>query len=94
MTQEFVKALVGSLLRWLLAGIAGYLIREGVLTGGQFEIIVGAAAAAVVSFVWAFVKTSRHVRRLRIALGLPKGSTLRDLKAVVAYQKLRGGPLA
>ncbi len=87
MQLEFAKAVVGSLLRWLLAGLSGYLIREGALTEGQVNLLIIGLAGLIVSLVWSLAQKYIGKERLQIALSLPRGSTVADIRAAEVDQR-------
>lgn len=72
MKSEFARAVVGSVLRWILAGLAGYLVREGVLTDSQVSTLILGLAGLLVSLGWSLYQKHRQKIRLLLAEGPPE----------------------
>lgn len=78
---------VGSLVRFALAFVAGYLVRHGVWTQGAADSYVAAAstaaAMAAISLGWSlWQKYAAHLKVLT-ALSMPAGSSVEQLQAKV-----------
>jgi hypothetical protein len=75
---------LGSIARWLLAGLMGYFVGHGVFTQAQADnyttALAGAAAAGAVSLGWSlWQKYSAHLKVLT-ALSMPAGSSIDQLQ--------------
>lgn len=80
--SEFWKGVTAGVIRWLLAGVAGYLIKEGAITGPQWDILLGIVAAAVVSLVWGVIQKYKVDELVGTALRMPQGATREQLQQV------------
>lgn len=82
MTREFWKGVAAGLIRLLLAGVAGYLVKQGAITGPQWEIIVGLLASVVVAIGWSVIQKYRVDELIATALRMPEGATREQLTQV------------
>lgn len=78
--NPLLQAALSSILRWLLAFVAGYLVRAGIWTGSEAEAYVAAAALAILSLAWARRDDLRNRVKLLVAL-LPGIRTEDDVNA-------------
>lgn len=80
--NPMVVEAIGSILRWLLAMAAGYLVQHGVWTSANAETYVGAAALGLISIGWSLWQ--KYKSRLVLVTALSSGpSSESDIKAVV-----------
>lgn len=82
MMNEFWKGVFAGLIRLLLAGVAGYLVKQGAITGAQWEIIVGILASVTVSVGWSVIQKYRVDELIGTALRMPQGATREQLTQV------------
>ncbi len=87
MGNPMVSAILGSLVRWALAFVGGYLVSKGVWTQDQSaeysEYLVAAITAAIVSLAWSVYQKYRTRIVVQTALDMPKGSSERQLAATL-----------
>lgn len=70
-SAETWKSTIGSIVRFLLGGVAFKLAEKGVVTQSQAEFLIMEAIAAtlsVLTVVWAYVKNRTHIKEIVIAL--------------------------
>lgn len=77
---EWVKALIGALVRWSLMGGITYLVGRGYLDPKHVEGIISGATIAVLILVWSVVQKIRAASVLKTALEMPAGSTVAEAK--------------
>jgi hypothetical protein len=75
---------LGSIMRWLLAGAAGWLVQHGIWTQAQSQTYVMAAALAVLSLGWSLWQKYKSRIHFLTALELPAGSDEGAVKAKIA----------
>ncbi|HWQ32534.1 MAG TPA: hypothetical protein VNQ79_06605 [Blastocatellia bacterium] len=80
MIPELFKSVIGSLVRWALAGLFGWLVARGVLTPDQTEALTAAAIVGASALAWSVWQKYRSLVLLKIALDLPANSTLERAK--------------
>jgi hypothetical protein len=84
--MNFKDIVLTPLVRQLLAGVSASLIAWAVSHGveqGKIEALLGGIAAAIVSLGWAIGERLLRRFHLGVALDLPSGSTVTDLKDAV-----------
>lgn len=74
MNPLLVEAL-GSIVRWLLAGAAGWLVQHGVWSAAQSQTYVMAAGLALLSLGWSLWQKYRSRLHFLTALESPAGTT-------------------
>lgn len=82
MTKEFWKAVAAGILRVLLGAAGGYLVKQGAVTGPQWEIIVGVLATLAVALVWSVIQKYHVDELVGTALRMPEGATREQLQQV------------
>jgi hypothetical protein len=82
--NPLAQTAIFSLLRWVLAIWAGYLVNAGVWDASAAETYVVAAAMALISLGWSAWSRYHDRVKLMVALMLPNGSTEKDVNAKVA----------
>jgi hypothetical protein len=73
-----------SILRFVLAIGAGYLVRKGIWEASAAQTYVEAAALAILSLAWSQRTVWMNYVRQLVALTLHKGSTMDDVQAHIA----------
>lgn len=85
--METWKSTIGSIVRFLLGGVALKLAEKGVVTQTQAEFLIMEAIAATLSIltiVWAYVKNRTHIKEIVTALQMTRGTaTVEDVKQIV-----------
>ncbi len=82
--NPLLRSALFSIARWALAIVAGWFVRKGIVTDANATEYVAAGAMALVSLAWSIWKNRQHLIEKMTALALPRGSTPRDLKMVMA----------
>lgn len=82
--NPIVQAALGSILRWVLAIWAGYLVKAGIWTGSEADTYIATAVLALLALGWSVWNKYKSRVTLLTALMLPQGSTENDAKARVA----------
>lgn len=77
---EWMKALVGALVRWALMGLLTLLVTKGYLSDQHLESIIGAVTVAVLVLIWSLLSRLRLLALLKTALDLPADATLAQAK--------------
>jgi hypothetical protein len=75
---------IGSILRWLLAGAAGWLVQHGIWTQAQSQTYIMAAALAVLSLGWSLWQKYKSRVHFLTALEVPAGTSEDAVKFRVA----------
>lgn len=75
---------LGSIVRWLLAGAAGWLVQHGIWTSAQSQTYVMAAALAVLSLGWSLWQKYKSRVHFLTALQAPAGTSEDAVKTKVA----------
>lgn len=92
-TGNLIKGIIGSVIRFLLAGTVGWLVQRGVVTNEQGEMIIPAIVLGVITLAWAIFRKYRVQERIAVALALPARSTPEQLDTAV-QAKRAGEPTA
>ena len=82
--NPILQAALGSILRWALALLAGYLVKAGIWTGSAAETYVAAATLALLALGWSLWQKYHSRIRFLTALAMPLGATENDVKYQVA----------
>mgnify|MGYP001585292252 CR=1 FL=1 len=80
--------LIGSVLRWGLSVLAGYLVSTGALTSDKAAEFTAAAITLVLPLAWSLYQKAKDRKKFEVALALPRGATEADVKAAIASPKL------
>lgn len=83
MIPELFARFFGSLTRFALAGAVGWLVKKGVIDGKLGDDLLVAAVIAIPTLIWSLWQKYKDRLQFVTALGLPAGSTERDVKAVI-----------
>lgn len=75
---------IGSILRWGLAIVAGYLVKQGIWTDAAATTYVMAASLALLSVGWSLWQKYHDRVKLLTALTMPAGTTENQVIAKVA----------
>lgn len=84
MVPELFARFFGSLTRFALAGVVGWLITKGVIDDSLGSDLLAAAVVGVPTLIWGFYQKYKDQLKLSKALTLPAGSTRNDLADVMA----------
>ncbi len=79
-----VNAAIGSIVRWALAGLFGYLVAHGALTEGQageLALTIGSGTAAL---TWSLWQKYRQKLKFATALELPANVSTAHVDSVIA----------
>lgn len=83
---NLIKGIIGSIVRFLLAGVVGYLVTKGVITGEQASLVIPAVTLGVITVAWAIWRKYKIQQRIAVALELSAGSTPAQLEKAVKNQ--------
>lgn len=81
---EILRAAIGSIVRWLLTGLAGYLVAHGALTEGQAGELLLTVGSGVAALVWSLWRKYRARLKFITALELPANASVDQVKDVIA----------
>lgn len=87
MLATIVKQIVYGLLRVLLAGVGGWLVNKGIVSGLDFDLLLSGAAALVVAGLLSIANKFGVREKIRAALELPAGATGAELKLKMEERK-------
>lgn len=85
--NPILQAALASVVRWLLAICAGWLVKAGIWTESDAANYVAAGALALIALGWSLWHKSAVRRRIDTALELPAGSTPEQLAARIEADK-------
>lgn len=74
-----LSAALGSILRWALVFLAGYLVKAGIWSGAEAETYVTAAVLGLLGLGWSLWQKYKSRIKFLAALNAPKGTTEADL---------------
>lgn len=89
MNTETWSNIIGSVVRFLLGGLAGTLASKGVITASQGDFIIleiSAIAVTAVGLIWAYIKNKTQSQIIQAALAAPAGTRLETAKNQIANQ--------
>lgn len=78
--NPLLTAALGSILRWALAILAGYLVKKGIWSDSEAATYVTAGALGLLTLGWTLWERYKARVKLLTALTLPEGSTENELK--------------
>ena len=81
--NPILQSALGSVLRWLLALGAGYLVKAGIWTNSNAETYVAAGAMALLAIGWSLWQKYHSRIKFLTALTMPVGATENDVTAQV-----------
>ena len=81
--NPMMQEAIGSILRWVLAIGAGYLVQHGIWTQGDASSYVAAAAMGLVALGWSMWQKYGARVKLLTALTMPSGTTENEVVAKV-----------
>lgn len=90
-----LSAALGSILRWGLAFLAGYLVKAGIWSGAEAETYLTAAVLGLLGLGWSLWQKYHDRIKFLAALDAPSGTTEQALKTDMAAQAAdvkAGGP--
>ena len=82
-------AAVGSIFRWGLSILAGYLVTRGIWSDAEAGIYVGAAAIGLTSLLWAIYEKYVSRAKLVTALATPGVKSEDQIEQMVKEEKQR-----
>lgn len=82
--NPILQSALGSILRWLLALLAGYLVKAGIWTNSNAQAYVAAGTLALLALGWSLWQKYHSRIKFLTALTMPVGATENDVKAQVA----------
>lgn len=82
------RQILATIIRWLLALVAGWLVSKGIFTQDQVdnwmpELVTG-IVLALIPLLWSLWRGISHRVGFLVALDLPSGSTPSDVKEATA----------
>jgi len=81
--MELFLKFFGSLTRFALAGVVGWLVNKGVIDGSLGEELLLAAVIGIPTLIWSLWQKYKDRLKFVTALNLPAHSTEDDVKAVI-----------
>ena len=75
---------LGSIIRWALTFVAGYLVEHGIWTQADAQTYVAAAALAATALLWSLWQKYKSRIHFTTALEMPAGATEQQVHAKVA----------
>jgi len=82
--NPILQSAIGSILRWALAIIAGYIVKKGIWTATDATTYIEAGTMALLALGWSLWEKYSKRSKLLTALMLPAGSTENDVNAHLA----------
>ena len=82
--NPILQSAIGSILRWALALLAGYIVKKGIWTEGDATTYVSAGTLALLALGWSLWQKYTARSKTLTALMMPAGSTEDELKAHIA----------
>lgn len=79
--DPLVQNLIGTVVRWALGLLAGWLIGAGLLPAGSQTEWVAGLSSAVIVIIWSAYQKYASAKLLTAALNLPAGSSVAEAKA-------------
>lgn len=92
-TNPFVMQIVGTLVRFLLAGAAAWVVQHGIFTEAEVGRLMEGLTVASVAIGWSLYQKYRGRQKLMTALAAPAGITEIDLERHIERAKAIGTPL-
>ena len=77
---EIWRSIAGSLTRWALSSVFGYLLAQGALTPSQIDYLVAGIGGLACTLIWSLIQKLRANRRFQVALGLHAGASEDEVK--------------
>ena len=87
MVPELFARFFGSLTRFALAGIVGWLVTKGVIDNALGTDLLAAAVIAIPTLIWSVYQKHKDQLKISTALALPANSTRNDLAEVMDRDK-------
>lgn len=81
--NELFARFFGALTRFLLAGIAGWFVKKGIIDDNLSTDLLAAAVIGIPTLIWSLYQKYKDRVKFLTALQLPVGSTESDVEAVV-----------
>lgn len=83
---NLIKGIIGSLVRFVLAGAVGWMVQRGLITGEQGAMIIPAVVLGVITVTWAIWRKYKIQQRIATALALPAGASPDQLDKAVSLK--------
>lgn len=80
---EILKSIVGATIRTLLAGVAGWLIKQHVVTEGQSNYLIEGIGVFAAAYLWSLWQKYRSKLKFFTALDLPAGAPVEQVKDII-----------
>lgn len=80
MIPELFQKFFGSVTRYLLIGVAGYLVQKGVISEDLSTELLAAAAVGIPALIWGLWSKYKDQLHFLAALKLPANATKDDAK--------------
>lgn len=84
---------IGSILRWVLAILAGFFVQHGIWSATDAEKYVATAAMALIALGWSLWQKYGMRTKLHVALISPPGTTEEQVEQKIAVAKDMGTAL-
>lgn len=88
MDQELLTRIIGTVIRNGVAPVTAYLVAKGWLVEGDAAQIITVAITALSALIWGIWAKYRDVAKQKLALAMPAGSTVAQLKEVAKSQNV------
>ena len=82
--NPLLQEALGSVIRWLLMILAGYIVHAGIWTANAAEVYVAAATVAVLALLWSLWQKYRSRLKLVVALSSSVPQTENAVKLTIA----------
>lgn len=82
--NPFYVEIAGSISRWGLALLAGYVVKAGVLTQADAEKYIASASLALVALGWSVWQKKKMRTKVVTAISSPEVKTEKQLEAKIA----------
>lgn len=82
--NPLLAAALGSIIRWGLAFLVGYIVRKGIWTPDEAAYYVSAASLTIVGLLWSLWTNYKGRVKFLTALHAPPGTSEQDVKNQIA----------
>jgi hypothetical protein len=90
--DPFIKSIIGSIMRWLVTGVAAWLVSRGVLASGDSAEVIAGATTLLITLVWTLYQKYCARVKFLTALESPAGTSEAKVDAKIAAGA--GAPLS
>lgn len=84
--NPLLASFIGSVLRFLLGFVSGWLIRMGVISSENAEEYIAGAIAALLALAWAFWQKYKTRLFIQAALAAPKDTPEAEVRLMAAQR--------